>query len=663
MLALSIPIQAQDGAEIDELRPRYGLLGGINLNIHAASFSGLPGIPSCCPEYRSGFGLGPSFAFFFEQPLSQHLLLDMRAGYSSASATLLQTERTVVESNGKSRPIDIEHSIEAGLGSIGIEPLLDYRLNNQLSLSGGFRLGYVLEKNYTQQEKISDDTPHGTFENGLRTRHEFDGEIPNASSIEVSLLGGVSYELPLNTTRTFLAAPEVLFSYGLTPIAENISWNPHGLRAGIAIKYSPKPKLTAPPLPPTAPRTPPTPRAPHILAASVHAFGLNNEGIEESIVTLNVEEFVASKLHPVLNYIFFENNSSNLPERFVQLPAESTWEFEVDQLNGNDPLYLYRHTLNILGKRMVESSGTTIQLTGTNAGKEVEAEGRVLSQERARAVKSYLQDTWGINPERIHTNAQDLPEKPSNITELDGIAENRRVEIRTQSDILLAPLALHDTIRKAAPPTIRFKPSVESTQDIASWNIIIQQNGEQLKSIDGKGNLPGIVDWKIDRDKESIPQAPGKIFYTLQITDTEGKTFETTPESIELKRVTIQKKRRERMADVEIDRYSLILFEYDVATLNSDHRAILSSIAKNISPESHVIIRGFADRTGNRERNRELALERARAVEKALNLSTDKLDVSGSEIPLYDNSLPEGRFYSRTVTIEVRTPISDGESG
>src|SRR5437764_390181 len=73
------------------------------------------------------------------------------------------------------------------------------------------------------------------------------GKIPDANKFATSLLGGVSYALPLNKSNSLYAVPELYYSFGITPIVKNISWSVNQLRGGIAILYE---ILEAPPEPP-----------------------------------------------------------------------------------------------------------------------------------------------------------------------------------------------------------------------------------------------------------------------------------------------------------------------------------------------------------------------------------------------------------------------------
>lgn len=666
LLLLTVGAYGQDQSSTESenpVRPRFGFYGGLNLNLHSAGFTALPGVPNCCPEFQSGFGLAPSFGLLYERPISSRLNVLVRVGYSSSSAVLRRDESTTVEQNGEAVPMVIEHSIDAGLSDLGVEPLVGWGFGNHLRLLGGARVGYLTTTDFVQQEQISDQTLQGTFENGQRSRHEFEGDIPASSSIQATVLAGAAWEVPLNSEGTMLAAPELLFSYGLTPISSEVSWAAHAIRAGVSIKYSPKQQIAPPALPPAEPEIPTPPSTPSLLAATVKASGLNTDGTEIPSVRLQVEEFVATESYPLLNYVFFEEGSSTLPNRYVQLQAERTNRFLTTNLQGGGALGVHQEFLNILGSRMRANPNVRVELIGTNANLGVEEGQIALSRARAVAVQSYLRDVWGIAESRMQVSGRNLPSQASNPTTLDGQSENRRVEIVPSDPSLLEAVVIADTARRATPPTIRFRPHIESEAGIAEWNVIAMQDAKELKRIAGRGDVPEYVDWAMDLESETMPRAPGQLFYELWVQDKAGQQFTTPSESITVEQVTIQKKRQDRLADVEIERYRLILFGYNESRLSESHRQMLSEIGKRIKPEAEVIIQGYTDRTGEAERNRELSLERATNVAKALGVSEERVQIGGSNTPLYENEKPEGRFYSRTVTIEVRTPVVDGDSG
>ena len=71
---------------------------------------------------------------------------------------------------------------------------------------------------------------------------------------------------------------------------------------------------------------------------------------------------------------------------------------------------------------------------------------------------------------------------------------------------------------------------------------------------------------------------------------------------------------------------------------------------------TRVVLTAAIDRIGEEAHNATLSQQRAENAAKSLRLKTESVTGKGESEPFYDNGLPEGRFYNRTVQIEVETP-------
>jgi outer membrane protein OmpA-like peptidoglycan-associated protein len=121
--------------------------------------------------------------------------------------------------------------------------------------------------------------------------------------------------------------------------------------------------------------------------------------------------------------------------------------------------------------------------------------------------------------------------------------------------------------------------------------------------------------------------------------------------------ITITQKRSERIADKEIDRFSLILFDVRSAEVSAANQDIIDLIKPFIRPTSKVMLTGLTDRLGNATQNQILALNRARNVAAYMGV-TDASDVRGTgNATTFAPDLPEGRLYTRTVDVVVETPV------
>ncbi|MEO5928572.1 MAG: OmpA family protein [Candidatus Kapaibacterium sp.] len=633
---------------------RYGIYGDIGYNIHSADFKELRNCPSCAQRFTSGTGLGYAFGLLFELPVSDQFLLGLRGGYVQEGATLTTIEKTTVIVGNATTEGEFDHTITANIGTVGLEPMLGYRPTDWLIVYGGGRVAYLLTKSFEQKETLAKPDV-GTFENFQRVRNIYTGDIPDASTTMVSALVGVGTELPLNRDRTLLLAPELFYNYGITSVRTDSSWHTGGFHLGVALKYG---SLRAPITPPAVIVDVPKDTMPvhkPILAAAVTAVGVDSNGTTLNNFQLRVEEFISVSMRPLLNYVFFDDSSSAIPSRYTRMTPTDAAGFQLASLHDVSTLPTYYNLLNILGKRMSDNPGTSITLTGCNSGAGGEKGNTALSRQRATAIRDYLRDVWGVAEGRVKVTARDLPENPSSVTEPDGVAENRRVEITSDSWAIVEPVVTNDTIRTANPPVVRFNPTTRSEAGVTGWTLSMGQEGKELRRFTGEGDVPSSVEWKIDLEKEHMPRAPVPLEYSLEVRDGAGQTF-TTNGTLPVEQVTVRKKRVERIADKQIDRYSLIIFDFDKGDLNETNRKIAQFIKARIRPTAAVTIEGSTDRIGEAEYNKRLSEERARSTARALGVADGTVRGIG-ESSLYDNDLPEGRFYCRTVSIVVETPV------
>jgi outer membrane protein OmpA-like peptidoglycan-associated protein len=398
----------------------------------------------------------------------------------------------------------------------------------------------------------------------------------------------------------------------------------------------------------------------------IRGTGVEANGVERPVIEVRVEEFLSRKIHPLLNYVFFDSAQFELPSRYVAITPRQSLTYNPRALYNKEPLDVYYHTLNILGYRMKNNPSENITLVGCAGALESPTQGKTaLAQSRALSVANYLKNVWGIDAQRIQIQARELPEKPtlSQTKPLIGDEENRRVEILGSWE-LVQPLIMSDTLREATPPIIRFYNDVQTSPAYKEWSIVASQQDREIKRFRAARAISPYVDWRINRDKNSIPLDTTTVEYQLAINyDTLGSAASEVGR-MPVQQVTIQKKRRERVNDVERDRYSIVLFEIgsDVITDNILRTIELIRAEKSIKPTSKVSIIGYTDDVlGSARDNLALAKRRAEAVAKALGVTKEdvqELVVEGSTRSLpYETDLPEARFYCRTVLIEVENPV------
>ena len=235
------------------------LSGGLNINQHQANFTGMPGVPSCCPQYSDGSGNAPSFGAVFSLPISRSLFAEMHIGLEMLNGTMTAQQTQTIDNNGLAVGI-FEHNIDTRISMLTFEPMAKYTLWKSLAVHGGLSIGALLRATYSQSETLLAPSDI-TFENDSRVRNKRDGTIAQTSALQAGLTAGLSYNFPINAEGSLAITPQIFYTYGLTNIiSTSDTWKVNSLRAALGITYS---FLKAPPKPSDLPLESPQ-QQPHI---------------------------------------------------------------------------------------------------------------------------------------------------------------------------------------------------------------------------------------------------------------------------------------------------------------------------------------------------------------------------------------------------------------
>ncbi len=655
VLVAAISVSVTTG---QETRSAYGVFGNYARNDHHTDFGALPGVGNCCPVFETGSGNGYAAGLSWVLPLSDVFSLALRGSFMNHDAVLTSSEPFAAEVDGVVVAGRIEHSIASKLSTIGLEPLLGYRVWKGLRLHVGGRAGYVARKMFDQKEMLVEPVSVGAFENGARIRNELTGrEIPDAAPMQYALLGGASWSLPLNAGGTLFMVPEVLYSYNVNTVVKGISWNADALRIGLSLLFAPLPAVAAPARVPERPLTTdpapsPLPSKP-ALTATVDAMGVFPDGREEPVAEIQVEEFISKQMKPLLSYVFFEEGRSELPSRYVLLQKEETPEFTIDGMSRMTTMEMYHQVLNIIGSRMRQHPLSSITVTGCTSGISDESGNPDIARRRAEAVRGYLTKVWSIDPSRIQVQTRGLPEKPSNINDPDGIVENRRVEITSDTWEVVAPVTTHERERTITPPAVRFRPVVRSEAGVEHWSLEVQQQSRTMRMFADQDAPKQVIDWRITTIQAEEMKSEQPLLYTLRVADFAKQEFTAPTGSLPVRVLTVEQKKRDGIPDREIRRFNLILFDFDSPTLTAANQRVASMIRSELGLGGAVRVTGYTDRIGDEVYNQTLSFERARSTAAAIGHPSALVSGQGEAVELYDNNLPEGRFYNRTVEVMV----------
>src|SRR5947209_2767713 len=168
---------------------------------------------------------------------------------------------------------------------------------------------------------------------------------------------------------------------------------------------------------------------------SVTITGVDEERhTEHANPQIVAEEFIESRLYPLLPYVFYSENSSELPSRYRKLTHDEANTFLPEDLRGMSPIDVYHQQLNIIGRRLKDNPASLIRIAGY-AGKDTSSN---VNRARAATVRHYLQEVWHIDTSRTMIEQGILPTKESNASIDDGAEDNSRAEIASIDTTILS---------------------------------------------------------------------------------------------------------------------------------------------------------------------------------------------------------------------------------
>ena len=663
LLCVSSLLYSQQDIDTNYYKLRYGGFIDLGMNLYNVNFKKLPDVPNCCQGFTSGKGLGWSFGGVAEYPLNIDFMASLRLGIRSYGGIMTKNENVPIIIDGISKTGTIEHYLDINLAATGIEPEIKYRIFDELYIGLGAGLSLTSYSYFHQKEEIIDPPDKGTFKDSTRIRNDFSGKLKSANIFLASVNAGLSYNFIMNRRGSIIASPEIYYYYLLTPVISGIKWNIHSFMAGIAIKYKEPAALPPPPpLPPDPPdpKFPPAP-PPAALTASVSVIQVDSTNTDMQDFTVKIEDFITFNMRPLLNYIFFDENSADISKRYIRVKPNEINNFDNKLLQGKDVLETYYQVLNITGSRLRNNPVAKIKLIGTNCNCNLEKNNKDLSKARSESIRNYFRDVWGIADDRMKIEVRNLPKEYSVSDEPGGDEENRRVEIIPDDTKILEPVVTIDTVRHISDYRLRFFPSVKAVAGLKLWKLSVNQSNKDLIKYTGTTHIPDSLEWNISQKDTSAPKTGGQIYYRLTVEDSLEQKAASPLNWLPIDQLTTERKRISKMADKEFEYYSLILFDFGKSTLGKEHNSVLDFVKNRVKPESKVLITGYSDRIGEEDVNLRISTRRAQAAAHRLNIPNAVVKGVGKSELLYDNTMPEGRFYCRTVKISIETPIKNGK--
>jgi outer membrane protein OmpA-like peptidoglycan-associated protein len=601
----------------------YGVSGAANFNFYDGTTQRLNNSLIVPAAFHKGNGVRPYGSVFLEYRPAGAWGAMLNAGYDSRAAKF----KDVIA------PCDCPASLKTNTDYITIEPSLRWAASN-FYLFAGPTIAFNTKKDFEYTQLKQPNT---------------NAELSNMRKTLIGGQIGAGYEIPLssaNSTSKVNLSPFVSFHpyFGRAP--RNIeSWQITTLRVGLALKFGKGSKVIK-----------------EVVAAPVRDFAFSVRAPK----TVPLKRQVSETL-PLRNSVFFDEGSTQVPARYVMLDKSQASSFKETQLQteqsaGQDgrsarQLNIYHNIMNIMGDRLRQNPGAAITLSGAS-GKGPQ-EGKVI----AEAVKQYIVNVFGINGSRIATEGRTKPVIPSE--QVGGTKElvllragDRRVDITSASPELLSEVGggimkpVQITATQVDPLDSHVILRLDSAKQLLkSWSVDVT-------------NAAGVAQHygPFTRDQESIPGA------LILANNTEGDykvvmTGETKKGVAIRKESTVHLMRQSEALSTGL-RYS-ILFDFNKANTIASYEKFLSDVVSaSVTDGSAVIIHGHTDIIGEEDYNMKLSQERAREVQGILERALAKAGKNNVKFETlgfgedlnrapFENTVPEERFYNRTVIIDI----------
>jgi outer membrane protein OmpA-like peptidoglycan-associated protein len=554
------------------------------------------------------------------------------------------------------KPLVQEHVFESTLGYVSIEASLRSRPISWLPvyLRATFDAGNpVVSSDFAQTEQIV--SPESIlYPENVKRRTVGSGEFAGlGTSMGVTGAIGAAFKIGSNLE----IGPEIFYRHGLGSLSSAASWEQTIIGGGVQLRYrlidAPKPPAEEPPPPPPAPAPEPAP-----IVESVPEFV---PAVIASVTTvpLEIRETVVTQTFPLLPYVFFDSASTALRASYRQSTSAENFD---ERTLPRETLSIYYRILDVLGARLTANPVATLDLTGTSDGAEgsTPEQRTQIARERAQSIATYLLSRWNISSDRLRVRVSERPAIASNELYSEGAEENRRVEL-SSSDVRLLDPIVHTRFNEYVPVQSQhtFTTDVTNPERADGWKLDVLHKGLMLAQ----------------RSGPLMP--PSKIVFDLtqEMTDKLGPimgTSDTLTANLVVRQPRYGDARGatafpviKTVSNFEVSRLSLIVFDYDRADISAQNQEMMRRVVSaSTGSGSRASIVGSTDRLGEFDHNMQLSIDRAKSVENfvrsiAPSLNIEDVQGVGPNPSLFDNSLPEGRFYCRTVTLQITTPLRD----
>jgi outer membrane protein OmpA-like peptidoglycan-associated protein len=669
---------------------RYGVTGLFNYNAHSARFLQIPrAVPENLLDYyfQSGMGTGFSAGAFIGIPIFRWLNLDLRASYVQRNGTLYsRLDSEIVGRRDGTGDVGIfRRAFTANLATVGSEVLLNFNPAAGLNVYVGARAEWAVAKTYRQEETLVAPSDGVFHDSGERTRNVQSGTLPDVrnlgvANMNVEVMGGIGYEIPIHPSGAWTLEPTLFYGTQLYSVVQNLEkdeyWKIATLRGGVALRYYPvrearfdsqlyKIKQLAAMEKQLLDERKKIQselqelRQSGVLVKISLPDGLLADGTEVRNPTIRVEQFRSTQTVQLVPHIFFNENSSVIPARYRRIASTERTSYSFNRLTKLQPVEVYHHILNIIGKRLQERTEARLTLTGYTLSSGSESGNKKLAAQRAESVSDYLQDVWKIAANRLTVTVLDAAPVPVGS---DAEADIRRVDIASTDPAILQAVTLESMYQTVSPPALRFSIDISAGAGLKQWSLEVSQfEGNEIKTlfnVEGTNTYSKEYIWRIDERPSSVPGFTGTLDSKLEVTDINNRNSDAPIQTTPVEVLMLADKITKKVPDARVDVITLVA-QMGKEIAESD---ALTTFKASLSPNASLTVEGWAEGKDEANLSTDAADARARQVTQAISgipskIVSSKKNVAWMKALHNDSTNPEGRMYNRAVRVEVRTAV------
>ncbi len=645
-----------------------------------------------CPTFSQGSGFRFGVIGIAEwMPTSWGLRTQFGIASSTSHMTTTDQKAKVKNGQGVIVPLIREHAMDATLSAA----LFDIGLQTSFGstrLFFGPSIGYLLNPIWTSSSTII--APENvTFQSGSRDTVFVNQSIPNVNNLQFGVNVGIGHHIPINTSM--VVVPEISVSIPFNAIRTASEWTQTSIMLGVSLRWGSgavkeevmsnielidtvqihsKERIGTVIITgiPTISRSIQEFEAHKVITETMKRTDTIKIGLppkpspkpsiavfssidkqQGTIDKVTVTGQLVTEAFPILPMVFFSESQSILSSNYKQL--RTIEGFSSDQL---EPLVTEQHKdiLNIIGERLNRNPKAMIQLKGYS-DPTTEKSDCSLAEQRVETIREYLFNVWNIDKARMSVDIDRrncMPENPTLSRNAHGYEENRRIEISSESKEILSPVirTRYVELTDFSPKELYINTQGSIGEDIVNCNAACTIGDSVLHRKDGS-SIPEWFKFPLSKDQARFIQLSA--FPTMNMSmilqDAEGELGSNAID-IPIVRDT---------TNLAIQRLSLMHFPVQKASLDKQGKSAINDFLKDLEDNASISIIGYSDNLGNAQSNLELSKERAETVHRYIQSIKPKANiikvdgVGSTALPpgIKSHELPESRFLSRTVQIEI----------